>query len=538
MTSPNYFERAIYSVGALCLLLIVPVLCFQNWQPGFQSPGARSGDEPHYLVMAHSLARDLDLDIANNYSPIRFAEGEQIAAEDRRQPNDEAQSATAGYPQGVYLTGVPLSRHTNLVPSATSPLKATRATPAGSGGPAKIYRWDEVYEFAPAPGVDPTGATDARAAAGARLNYAERFIAQRRPEFADFACADCREVAWHPPGYPVLLAVVAYPFLAVGSYWSEFWITLLQIALYSFALLRVREVVPLRPVESPASGSRVGNAGRSRDFFYLAATATALSAYYFAASIYTEGVTPALLLLAVCAFARRRPLEISAYLGVLFFIKESYAPLGPIFACAYWLEHRRLRDLFVMAVFPLIAFALFLTRNYVFYGSALQTYYPWASNPEPLAGALGLMFAARKGVLVFTPVFVFFLAGLWPLARKRPAVALVSGCTFAYFYLLTSATAYWSGGPTYGYRLLTPAVAVLTPAFFAWLAMLRAARATMPVRVARVLTLVLLAVSTVNGFFGATNLDYAYDTETYINLIEPEQSQIYRRFLRWSESAP
>ncbi len=532
-------ERRVQQGVALFCLLLLPVLFFQKWKPGFMSPGARSGDEPHYLVMATSLAQDLDLSIPNNYAPIRFADPQDAAddlarqqsaggsAMNARQSFTEPEVALRGrYSQGIYLQGYPMSRHTNLVPAAEQPESLSHSKPPSRA----IYRWDEVYEFVALPGLDELS----KQGAGTGSSYADLFLAQRRSEFANYRCENCSEIAWHPLGYPFLLAIAAFPLLAFDSYWSEMWLVLLQFALYAYALMRIRGLFPLSPPSQ-------GGGGFGRELAYMTATAMALSAYYFAACIYTEGVAPALLLLAVAAFAERRVLALSAYLGLLFFIKESYAPLGPIFAAVHWFKYRRISDLFVMAAFPLLAFALFLARNYIFYGAPLQTYYPWAWNPDPLAGATGLLFAAKKGVLVFTPVFVFFLAGLGPLYRKHAHVALVSGGVFAYFFALTSATAYWSGGPTYGYRLLTPAVAILTPAFFAWLAWIRreseAAAHERPrlSKFARgfafALTLFLLGVSTLNGVFGATNLDYAFDTETYVNLFEPQSSQSYRRFI-------
>ena len=500
--------------AALFVVLVVPVLFFQKWRPGFQSPGARSGDEPHYLVIVHSIVNDFDLDIANNYSPIRFAAGHGNTANVQREKHGDA------YPQGVYLSGFPLSRHTNLVPEQPSR--------------ERIYRWDEVYHFV---FTGNTGGDGPQTATGAEIApeaVAANFEARPRPGFEDFDPTGRTEVVWHPLGYPVLLALFTFPLVLLDSYWCELVIVLLQFALYVFALNRVRLLVP---IGARASDGRSSNP--RGELLLVAATAMALSAFYFAASIYTEGVAPALLLLAVVAFTMKRPLEVSAYLGLLFFIKESYAPLGPIFAAVYWWQSRNIRDVAIIAIFPIVAFALFLARNLYFYGAPLQVYYPWAWNHDPLAGLAGLFFAAKKGVFVFTPVFVFFLAGLPALYRRQPQLALVCGASFVYFLTLTAATAYWSGGPTYGYRLLTPAVAMLTPAFFAWLHELReqSAHANDPGKngrsyvraVLRALTFGLLGVSTLNGFFGATNLNYAYDTETYVNLIQPEQSQLYRR---------
>ena len=54
-------------VVSMLLLLPLVVTGGQRVWGQIRIPGVQSGDEPHYLIMIHSLIRDYDLDLANNY---------------------------------------------------------------------------------------------------------------------------------------------------------------------------------------------------------------------------------------------------------------------------------------------------------------------------------------------------------------------------------------------------------------------------------------------------------------------------------------
>ncbi len=494
---------------AVTLCLLVPVLCFLQWRPGFELPGARSGDEPHYLVMAYSLVHDGDLFVDDDYATPRF-----------RDPRDRARfaanpDAALPYQQGLYLSGFPLSHHSNLVVDSGE-FEAPAALP-----PLRFARWDEVYDFR------ESGDTNAR-------TLLDRFEIVRRPAYAELETrlpGPLREIAWHPPGYPILLAAAAWPAIHSGAAWTELWIVALQIALLAAALVCAQRLAP---------GARHTRQLSSAPM--IAAVGLCTAAGYYAATLYTEALTPALCLFALYALDRQRLLACSLMLGQNYFIKERHAPHAVIFAAAAGCQAQQrakggLRNGVTaglqIAVFPALAFALFILRNLLLYDTPFQTYYPWMTNPDILAGVLGLLGDAKTGVLVFSPVALVALYGLRRLARRRRTLVAVIAASCAYFFALSAATIHWSGGPSYAYRLLVPAVAMLLPGIFASWRARPALRRKAPrwARPGLMLAALLFWVSLVNGFFAATNLAYAYDADAYINLVEPERSGLVRRLL-------
>lgn len=64
---------------------------------------AGSGDEPHYLAIAHSAAFDFDLDVANNYGA-----GEPLIAGGGLQPENHVRPGVGGVARPVHDIGMPL----------------------------------------------------------------------------------------------------------------------------------------------------------------------------------------------------------------------------------------------------------------------------------------------------------------------------------------------------------------------------------------------------------------------------------------------
>lgn len=64
---------------------------------------AGTGDEPHYLAIAHSLAFDFDLDVANNYG-----RREPLIADGGMQPDDHVRPGRGGVVRPVHDIGMPL----------------------------------------------------------------------------------------------------------------------------------------------------------------------------------------------------------------------------------------------------------------------------------------------------------------------------------------------------------------------------------------------------------------------------------------------
>ena len=91
--------------AAFFWLPFVVYVAIQPWSAGHRQP---DGDEPYYLLVAHSLAHDLDLDLANNY-----------AAEDWRRFMERTIEPQIGDPVGA--GGEQYSRHSFLLPLTLAP---------------------------------------------------------------------------------------------------------------------------------------------------------------------------------------------------------------------------------------------------------------------------------------------------------------------------------------------------------------------------------------------------------------------------------
>lgn len=130
---------------------------------------------------------------------------------------------------------------------------------------------------------------------------------------------------------------------------------------------------------------------------------------------------------------------------------------------------------FAMAAVP-AAFSVWYSAACL--GNALaltQAYSPGGFSGDRAAGLLGLLLSPSRGLFVFTPVFLFSIAGAAAAWRSEPdhvfrylAVAVIL------FVLVYSAWGQWWGGVCFGYRLLIELTPVLTLFLaLAWTRMIR-----------------------------------------------------------------
>jgi len=140
-------------------------------------PLVTSGDEPHYLVMLHSLVSDHDLDLSNNYDRARQGSVEI----------------------GVGRAGAAIDHQV-----------------AWYGADGSLRNWDSVYYYA----------RDARGKA-----LPPPTLPERKPD-APSEFEGKPQYSQHPPGLPLLLAPLVYP--ARGTAWVEHlsivWSTLATLA--------------------------------------------------------------------------------------------------------------------------------------------------------------------------------------------------------------------------------------------------------------------------------------------------------------------
>lgn len=83
--------------------LLVAIVVLANAGLLFHSTYAGSGDEPHYLAIAHSIAFDFDLDLGNNYGPA-----EPLIAGGGLQPEAHVRPGVNGIARPVHDVGMPL----------------------------------------------------------------------------------------------------------------------------------------------------------------------------------------------------------------------------------------------------------------------------------------------------------------------------------------------------------------------------------------------------------------------------------------------
>jgi hypothetical protein len=108
----------------------------------------------------------------------------------------------------------------------------------------------------------------------------------------------------------------------------------------------------------------------------------------------------------------------------------------------------------------LAAAGFILWQNNRYWGS------PWASSQPFVVGNLaegmaGLWLGGTHGILASSPVAVAALVG-WPyLLRQRPSAAVPLASAFVVYVLLIALWSGWTGGHTYGPRLVVPVLPVL-----------------------------------------------------------------------------
>jgi hypothetical protein len=156
-------ERIFLAVLGVALALPLAFSRGRHDEPVVGLPTITSGDEPHYLVIVHSLLNDRDFDLSNNYDAARRG---SIAV-------------------GALHAGTPLDH------------QVAWYAPDGSW-----HEWDQVFEFA----KDPAGPNGLRLMPSLKRGASAGF--QTRPQFSQ-----------HPVGLPLLLAPLLYP--VRGTLWVE-----------------------------------------------------------------------------------------------------------------------------------------------------------------------------------------------------------------------------------------------------------------------------------------------------------------------------
>jgi len=135
--------------------------------------------------------------------------------------------------------------------------------------------------------------------------------------------------------------------------------------------------------------------------------------------------------------------------------------LAPL-AAAVLLAYRRPRHILSFALAVGLPLGTVLGYNLWVFGR-LTGAYSGGFDGSLASGLAGLLFSPARGLLVYTPVLVFALAGLWSIRRRLlvSPIYLSAGLFPLLLVLVTGKWKIWWGGHCYGPRLLADALPCL-----------------------------------------------------------------------------
>lgn len=146
--------------------------------------------------------------------------------------------------------------------------------------------------------------------------------------------------------------------------------------------------------------------------------------------------------------------------------------ISVIILSTYYLSKFRFRSFLRFLALGLVPLGFFLVYNFHYFGSlgnqgyAGQIFRYW-SGPFP-GGFLGEWLSPSKGILVYSPIFIFSLLGVWLFFRRKSEVqdslfGWVSVIVLVHS-LVVGKWIHWFGGWSFGYRMMadmTPYLSLL-----------------------------------------------------------------------------
>lgn len=166
-----------------------------------------------------------------------------------------------------------------------------------------------------------------------------------------------------------------------------------------------------------------------------------------------------------------------------------------------FLTHRRYFKWFLL--FASIALILLSIYSQIYLGSIIalgQAQDISGFNGRFLSGLLGLLISPSRGLLVFSPIFIFACGYLFYMlfSKNAPAVYRYLGISVVLTVLLYSKWGMWWGGQSFGYRLLTD----ISPILIVFLA-IAWEKIIVRFRYLKIIFIILLLVSVYNHLLGA-----------------------------------
>jgi hypothetical protein len=189
---------------------------------------------------------------------------------------------------------------------------------------------------------------------------------------------------------------------------------------------------------------------------------------------------PSMLLLALALLIQRRGwrlIWLGAVLAFAYVVRPTNAI--PIAAAAAWVLLVRRRDTAAFLAGAALVLVPFVMFSYRVYDYPLPPYYRpsffGGHNPRVGEALVADLVSPSRGLLIYSPIFVFSLAGLVVAVRtSRSALLaiLLAGCIACHAVAVAAVNAMWWAGASYGPRFfadMTPYLVYLLIPFLAWL---------------------------------------------------------------------
>jgi hypothetical protein len=196
--------------------------------------------------------------------------------------------------------------------------------------------------------------------------------------------------------------------------------------------------------------------------------------------------TPSILLLTVTVYLLLRAEEhpaLAAWAGLPVALSYTVRPTDALFCAVFTayvaLRHRRSLLRYLLAAAPVAA--VFLAYNLWIYHAPLSPYYR-----SPLGGFLprnfpvmaealaGNLISPARGLLIYTPVFLFAIIAMWRAMLRRdwkmPLAPWLAALVLLHWIAISAYTQTWWAGFCYGPRFFTDVTPVFAVFLIPWLA--------------------------------------------------------------------
>ena len=186
-------------------------------------------------------------------------------------------------------------------------------------------------------------------------------------------------------------------------------------------------------------------------------------------SLWQHGAVQLFTILGLLAFYRQKFFRMGLWLGLAVLSRPTaglmFVLMGVLLFLRQCMESgsgsgaiRKCRS-FVLGVVPVILFFLWYNKTYYLglanQGYSSQIFTEWRANI--LEGFAGLWLSPSKGILIYSPVFVFSLVGFWQVLKGRVTSKRLD---YGFFFvivvlhtLILGKWKHWYGGYSYGYRM-------------------------------------------------------------------------------------